>query len=153
MKNSEVNSIQKRYVEFSPGKDQFEKARRKGSRSWILKHIFHSSNKYLVITVLFTTFLTSNLTSLNFVFLGKAITDFLLGKTSTLLSYTLIIMSLSAGASAIRIINFMLREIIAQRMERDCRREFYSNLLGKSQSFHEQQQIGDLMARVTDDVL
>lgn len=152
MKNSEVNSIQKRYVEFSPGKDQFEKARRKGSRSWILKHIFHSSNKYLVITVLFTTFLTSNLTSLNFVFLGKAITDFLLGKTSTLLSYTLIIMSLSAGASAIRIINFMLREIIAQRMERDCRREFYSNLLGKSQSFHEQQQIGDLMARVTDDV-
>jgi len=152
MKNSEVNSIQKRYVEFSPGIDPFENARRKGSRSWILKHIFHSSNKYLVITVLFTTFLTSNLTSLNFVFLGKAITDFLLGKTSTLLSYTLIIMSLSAGASAIRIINFMLREIIAQRMERDCRREFYSNLLGKSQSFHEQQQIGDLMARVTDDV-
>ena len=152
MKNSEVNSIQKRYVEFSPGIDLFENARRKGSRSWILKHIFHSSNKYLVITVLFTTFLTSNLTSLNFVFLGKAITDFLLGKTSTLLSYTLIIMSLSAGASAIRIINFMLREIIAQRMERDCRREFYSNLLGKSQSFHEQQQIGDLMARVTDDV-
>jgi len=152
MKNSEVNSIQKRYVEFSPGIDLFENARRKGSRSWILKHIFHSSNKYLVITVLFTTLLTSNLTSLNFVFLGKAITDFLLGKTSTLLSYTLIIMSLSAGASAIRIINFMLREIIAQRMERDCRREFYSNLLGKSQSFHEQQQIGDLMARVTDDV-
>ena len=51
-----------------------------------------------------------------------------------------------------RLINYMLREVIAQRMERDCRREFYTNLLGKSQSFHEQQKIGDLMARVTDDV-
>lgn len=152
MKNSEVNPIQKRYVEFSPGDDPFEKARRKGSRSWILKHVFYGSNKYLVITVLFTTIITSNLTSLSFVFLGNAITDFLLRKTSTLLFYTLIILSLGVGASAIRIINFMIREIIAQRMERDCRREFYSNLLGKSQSFHEQQQIGDLMARVTDDV-
>ncbi|MHA1988232.1 MAG: ABC transporter ATP-binding protein [Promethearchaeota archaeon] len=152
MKNSEVNLTQKHYVEFSPGDDPFEKARRKGSRSWILKHVFYRSNKYLVVTVLFTTIITSNLTSLNFVFLGNAITDFLAGKTSTLLFYTLIILSLGVGASGIRIINFMIREIIAQRMERDCRREFYSNLLGKSQSFHEQQQIGDLMARVTDDV-
>ncbi|MHA2179819.1 MAG: hypothetical protein ACXAAH_00195, partial [Promethearchaeota archaeon] len=142
MKNNEILSVQKRYVEFSPGKDPFEKARRKGSRSWILKHVFYRSNKYLVMTVLFTTIITSNLTSLNYVFLGNAITDFLLGKTSTLLFYTLIILSLGVGASGIRIINFMIREIIAQRMERDCRREFYSNLLGKSQSFHEQQQIG-----------
>jgi ATP-binding cassette subfamily B protein len=140
------------YVEFSPGEDPFEKARRKGSRSWIFKHVLYGSNKFLVITVLFTTIITSNLTSLNFVFIGNAITDFLLGKTSLLLYYTLIILSLGVGASGIRILNFLLREIIAQRMERDCRKEFYSNLLGKSQSFHEQQQIGDLMARVTDDV-
>ncbi|MHA1931838.1 MAG: ABC transporter transmembrane domain-containing protein, partial [Promethearchaeota archaeon] len=152
MQNNEILSVQKHSVEFSPGKDPFRKARRKGSRSWILKHVFYRSNKYLVTTVLFTTIITSNLTSLNYVFLGNAITDFLLGKTSTLLFYTLIILSLGVGASGIRIINFMIREIIAQRMERDCRREFYSNLLGKSQSFHEQQQIGDLMARVTDDV-
>ena len=152
MKNSEVNSIEPHYVEFSPGKDPFEKARRKGSRSWILKHIIYRSNKFFVITVLFTTILSTNLTSLNLVFLGNAINDFMLGKSSTLLYYTLIILSLGIGASLIRIINFVLREIIAQRMERDCRREFFSNLLGKSQSFHEQQQIGELMARVTDDV-
>lgn len=152
MKNSEVNSTEQHYVEFSPGKDPFEKARRKGSRSWILKHIIYRSNKFFVITVLFTTILSTNLTSLNLVFLGNAINDFMLGKSSTLLYYTLIILSLGIGASLIRIINFVLREIIAQRMERDCRREFFSNLLGKSQSFHEQQQIGELMARVTDDV-
>ena len=49
-------------------------------------------------------------------------------------------------------VSFALREIIAHRMERDCRREFYSNLLGKSQSFHEQIQIGELMALATNDV-
>ncbi len=146
------NSTNIRYVEFSPGKDPFEKARQKGSRSWIYSHIFHGSNKILVIAVLFTTILTSNLSSITFVLIGNAITDFLLGKTSSLIYYTIIILSLSISSPILRMISFALREIIAHRMERDCRREFYTNLLGKSQSFHEQQQIGDLMARVTNDV-
>ncbi|MFX1538606.1 MAG: ABC transporter ATP-binding protein, partial [Promethearchaeota archaeon] len=40
----------------------------------------------------------------------------------------------------------------AQRLERDTRQEFFTNLLGKSQSFHDQQKIGDIMARTTNDV-
>ena len=141
-----------RHVEFSPGKDPFEKARRKGSRRWILKHIFHGSNKLLFIIVLFTTIITSNLSSIIMVIIGNAISDFLIGNYSTLSFYTAIILLLSVGTPIMRLANYMLREVIAQRMERDCRREFYTNLLGKSQSFHEQQKIGDLMARVTDDV-
>ena len=141
-----------RNVEFSPGKDPFEKARQKGTRSWILSHVLYGSNKIFVITVLFTTILTSNLNSITYVILGNAITDFLLGKTSSLIYYTIIILTLSLGSPILRMVSFALREIIAHRMERDCRREFYTNLLGKSQSFHEQQQIGDLMARVTNDV-
>jgi len=43
-------------------------------------------------------------------------------------------------------------ELLAQRLERDCRREFYVSLLGKSQSFHGKQAIGDIMARATNDV-
>ena len=152
MKKSELFAERKRYVEFSPGKDPFEKARRKGSRNWILKHVFHGSNKYLVISVLITTIITSNLTSISYVIISRAITDFLLGKTYTLGGYTMFLLSLAVGAPILRIVNFLLRETVAQRMERDCRKEFYANLLGKSQSFHEQQQIGDLMARVTDDV-
>jgi len=144
--------ITSRYMEFSPGKDPFEKARRKGIRSWILKHIFHGSNKIFVIIVLFTTIIWANLSSITYVLIGNAITDFLLGKTSSLIYYTVIILSLGIGNPILRIGNILLRETLAQRMERDCRKEFYTNLLGKSQSFHEQQQIGDLMARVTDDV-
>jgi len=152
MQKSTTNTINTHYVEFSPGKDPFEKARRKGSRRWILKHIFHGSNKILFIIVLITTIVASNLTSIIYVLIGNAISDFLIGNSSSLLYYTVFILLLSVGTPIMRLANYLLREVIAQRMERDCRREFYTNLLGKSQSFHEQQRIGDLMSRVTDDV-
>jgi ATP-binding cassette, subfamily B, bacterial len=43
-------------------------------------------------------------------------------------------------------------EFIAQRIERDSRDELYVSLLGKSQTFHGRQRIGDIMARATNDV-
>jgi ATP-binding cassette subfamily B protein len=47
--------------------------------------------------------------------------------------------------------NFSL-EFLAQRIERDAREELYVSLLGKSQTFHGKQRIGDIMARATNDV-
>lgn len=43
-------------------------------------------------------------------------------------------------------------EYIAQRIERDSRDELYVSLLGKDQTFHGRQRIGDVMARATNDV-
>jgi ATP-binding cassette subfamily B protein len=43
-------------------------------------------------------------------------------------------------------------EYAAQRVERDVREELYSNLLGKSMTFHGLQPVGDTMARATNDV-
>ncbi len=43
-------------------------------------------------------------------------------------------------------------EFLAQRIERDARHELYVSLLGKSQTFHGRQRIGDIMARATNDV-
>ena len=43
-------------------------------------------------------------------------------------------------------------EFVAARIERDTRDELYANLLGKSQTFHNRQRIGDIMARATNDV-
>jgi len=43
-------------------------------------------------------------------------------------------------------------ETLANRLERDTREELYASLLGKSQTFHDQQRVGDIMARATDDV-
>jgi ATP-binding cassette subfamily B protein len=43
-------------------------------------------------------------------------------------------------------------EVSAQRLERDSREELYISLLGKSQTFHNRQRVGDIMARATDDM-
>ena len=43
-------------------------------------------------------------------------------------------------------------ETLANRLERDSRHELYISLLGKSQTFHDRQRVGDVMARATDDV-
>ncbi len=57
--------------------------------------------------------------------------------------------ALRGGLQLIR--NFS-SEIFAQRIERDVRDELYASLLGKSMAFHDFQPIGEIMARVTNDV-
>ena len=43
-------------------------------------------------------------------------------------------------------------EMLAKRLDRDTREELMIALLGKSQTFHNRQQVGDIMARATNDV-
>ena len=43
-------------------------------------------------------------------------------------------------------------ELYGQRIERDARQELYQDLLGKSMAFHDRQPLGELLARVTNDV-
>lgn len=61
-----------------------------------------------------------------------------------------------AGAALIQGLTGLARnyafEFLAQRVERDARDELYVSLLGKSQTFHGRQRIGDIMARATNDV-
>ncbi len=66
---------------------------------------------------------------------------------------------LVAGVVGSQVLRSMLQfsrnfaaEIFGQRIERDLRDELYSDLLGKSMSFHDKQPIGEIMARVTNDV-
>lgn len=42
--------------------------------------------------------------------------------------------------------------VLGKRLERDTREELYVSLLGKSQTFHNRQRVGDLMARANNDV-
>ena len=60
------------------------------------------------------------------------------------------------GLAAVAVTTGLLRnysvEFLAQGIERDTRDELYVSLLGKSQTFHGRQRIGDIMARATNDV-
>ncbi len=152
MKTNSKNLNITHQVEFSPEKDYFIRARQKGVRQWILAHLFYKSNKYYIFVVFFLMILTANLTAASMIVLGIAISEFLEGNNSNLMFYVIIILILGVSGPALRLINSSLREILAQRLERDVRKEFYANLLGKSQSFHDRQKIGEIMARTTDDV-
>jgi|JI10StandDraft_1071094.scaffolds.fasta_scaffold47047_3 ATP-binding cassette, subfamily B, bacterial len=66
------------------------------------------------------------------------------------LALTVLALVLARGTLDLSAQIFM--ETLAQRAERDCRDELYLSLLGKSQTFHNRQRVGDLMARASNDV-
>lgn len=152
MTSKKIKLSAEQVVEFSPGKDPFVKSRNKGPTRWILAHIFQGPNRIFIVIIIFAIILAANLSSIVYIVIGEALTALLSGLTSLLSTYIISILLLGIAGPLLRIISRMLIEILAQRIERDARKEFFTNLLGKSQSFHDRQKIGELMARVTDDV-
>jgi len=73
-------------------------------------------------------------------------------RTSVLLMLALSVMGAAAAQGVSGLIRNFAVEILAQRIEQDTRDELYISLLGKSQTFHGRQRIGDIMARATNDV-
>lgn len=72
--------------------------------------------------------------------------------TQAILRISLIILGLLVLDGLASLGGALSTETLANRLERDARRELYTSLLGKSQTFHDQQRVGDIMARATDDV-
>ncbi|WP_119069518.1 ABC transporter ATP-binding protein [Aggregatilinea lenta] len=72
--------------------------------------------------------------------------------SSKLVSLSLAILAVQIVSSVAFGVGSLLTETTAQRMEADARHELYISLLGKSQTFHNRQRVGDIMARATDDV-
>ncbi|KKN37060.1 hypothetical protein LCGC14_0767340 [marine sediment metagenome] len=145
---SNLNNNSEFYLE----EDDFLKARQKGVKFWLVKHIFYHSNKYLMILFLTLMVLTSYFASFIYVIIGEAIDVFSAGQPNQVVNYTFLILFIGLGSPISGLLARTFREIVAQRIERDVRREFYISLLGKSQSFHDNQRIGDIMARATNDV-
>jgi ATP-binding cassette subfamily B protein len=69
-----------------------------------------------------------------------------------LLGLSLLILAARCGVGVVGIAQISAAQVLAERLERDAREELYISLLGKSQTFHNRQQVGDIMARATNDV-
>jgi len=69
-----------------------------------------------------------------------------------LLLISLLILAVSLGDGLSALSGSLSLETLAQRLARDSRLELYTSLLAKSQTFHNQQRVGDIMARSTDDI-
>ncbi len=125
---------------------------RRSPQHWILSHI----RRYLWLPVMaiFGGLLSSGLYSLGFVLVGQGF-DLIAtpGVTAAQIgSLALQVLATFVGVGIIGLIGAASFEILAQRIERDAREELYINLLGKSQTFHNRQRVGDIMARATNDV-
>jgi ATP-binding cassette subfamily B protein len=70
---------------------------------------------------------------------------------SRLLTIVVALVGLVLVANVVDALAAFSAEVLAKRLQRDAREELYVALLGKSQTFHNRQRVGDLMARATND--
>lgn len=73
-------------------------------------------------------------------------------QTAVLIGLTITALIASVTQGVLGLVRNFATEWTAQYMERNGRNELYTSLLGKSQTFHGRQRIGDVMARATNDV-
>jgi ATP-binding cassette subfamily B protein len=69
-----------------------------------------------------------------------------------LLRIALTILTVLVLNSVFGLIGSFTNEGLGKGFAADARQELYASLLGKSQTFHDRQRVGDIMARATDDV-
>lgn len=149
--------MQNQAVAPSPPKREFSVAdehiyNRSGPIRWIISHLLRYP--HFLASFLLAATLTNVLFSAVPRLTGLAFDEVLRPEPSPgrLLSIALFILGLVVVRGLLDITNSWSVETLGQRMERDAREELYISLLGKSQTFHNRQRVGDIMARATNDV-
>jgi ATP-binding cassette, subfamily B, bacterial len=125
---------------------------RSGPLHWILSHLLRYP--HFLASFLFAATLTNVLFSAIPRLTGLAFDEVLrpTPDPGRLVTIALAILGLVIVRGLLDITNSWSVETLGQRMERDAREELYISLLGKSQTFHNRQRVGDIMARATNDV-
>lgn len=125
---------------------------RSGSARWIISHLLRY--KSLLVTFMIAALTTNILMSALPRLTGLAFDEVLKAEPSAqrLLWLALGALVLVIGRGFIDLTNSFSVETLGQRMERDARQELYISLLGKSQTFHNRQRVGDIMARASNDI-
>ncbi len=119
---------------------------------WIVSHLWRDR---------WTTLITATMTIFGYIFYSQA--QLLIGDAANLLLSPNATMAALASISATILLAFVLSgvldlgrslaiEVLAQHFERDARAELYISLLGKDQTFHDRQRVGNIMAMATDDM-
>jgi ATP-binding cassette, subfamily B, bacterial len=119
---------------------------------WIISHLIRYP--WLPVIVIVTGIAEAGLFSVAPVLVGQAfdLMNSAQRSVAALLSLSLLILGVRTAQGLVGLLNSWTTEVLAQRLERDARDELVRSLLGKSQTFHNRQQVGDIMARATNDV-
>ncbi len=125
---------------------------RSGPIRWIVSHIM----RYWYLPVAMVAMAVVNNTAFSGirVYVGQGF-DILTADQTDMDAFTTVALTI-AGMAVLQATTGLIRnytfDLAAQLVERNAREELYVSLLGKSQDFHGRQQIGDIMARATNDV-
>jgi ATP-binding cassette subfamily B protein len=125
---------------------------RSGPVRWIISHLFRYP--WLPLFALLAAIINNVGHSFIQVFIGQAF-DVIVSDNWVTAALVVPAIGAFAGATGQGLMGLarnFATEFIASRIERDSRDELYVSLLGKSQTFHGRQRIGDIMARATNDV-
>jgi len=125
---------------------------RSGPVRWIISHLMRYP--LFPLATILAAILNNGFYSFIQVFVGQGF-DLITTvgwHTTELLMLALSVMGSAAGQGVTGLVRNYTIEFLAQRVERDARDELYVSLLGKSQTFHGRQRIGDIMARATNDM-
>ena len=123
-----------------------------GPVRWIVSHLMRYP--FFPLAMLLAAVLNNGFYSYIQVFVGRAF-DLIATpgwQTAALLGLAASVMGSAIGQGVTGLVRNFSIECAAQRVERDARDELYVSLLGKSQTFHGRQRIGDIMARATNDM-
>jgi len=125
---------------------------RNGPFRWVISHLLRY--KGLLVLFLFAASVTNILFSAIPRLTGLAFDEVLQPAPSAqrLLWIGLGVLGIVLARGVIDLTNSTTIETLGQRLERDAREELYISLLGKSQTFHNRQRVGDIMARASNDV-
>lgn len=119
--------------------------------AFIWSHIRH--HPIYAVTMIFGAFSNAALAAAVPYFIGLAVNAIRAGEgLEAAGSAGLAIIASQLLRAGLQLLRNGSAEIFAQRIERDVRDELYASLLGKSMTFHDLQPVGEIMARVTNDV-
>ncbi len=125
---------------------------RSGPVPWIVSHVLRYP--FFPLALLLGAILNNGAYSAIQVLLGRAF-DLITTpgwSTAALATLALTVLGAAIAQGVLGLARAYSAEFLAQRLERDARDELCVSLLGKSQTFHGRQRIGDIMARTTNDV-
>jgi ATP-binding cassette subfamily B protein len=125
---------------------------RAGPVRWIISHALRY--KFFIASFLITIFLTNVCTAAIPALTGAAFNAVLQGEAgrSELVQIALILSGVVVLTAVVNLAASFSTEILGKRVARDAREELYLSLLGKSQTFHNRQRVGDMMARAANDM-
>src|SRR2546421_1608899 len=117
---------------------------------WIISHVLRY--KRYIASFMLASIVTNILYACVPLLTGMAFNAVLQGTSSQLVRFAVLILGVVLVGGVIDLTARLSSEILGKRLATDARDELYLNLLGKSQTFHNRQRVGDIMARAANDM-